>query len=85
MNLSPHDYIVYTMITALTGAVTKLWVDNRRLYKDFNRLMKCLGINESIVEQVGECSVQGCYLRKHAAESLARRLDEARSRKYRSA
>jgi len=83
--MNPHDYTIYIMLGGLTGAVGKLWLDNIRLYRDVNKLMRHLGISESIVTQVGQCSVAGCYLRKHAAESLARRLDEARGKKYRAA
>jgi hypothetical protein len=76
--MNPHDTFIYAMLGILSTAVTKLWFDNLRLNKTLNELMKHLGISEGIVHQVGECSVDNCYLRRHAKEAI-RTIDRSRA------
>lgn len=83
--MTPHDIFIYAMLTILSGAVSKLWYDNRRLNGILEDLMHRVGTSETIVEQVGGCNVEGCYLRKHAIESLARRVDARPRKRYRPA
>lgn len=61
MNLS--EAIIIVILTFLTGAVTKLWVDNVRLAKEVSALSRILGMYAGLKASVRACTVQGCMLR----------------------
>jgi len=70
MNIS--DAVILAVLTILSGAVAKLWADNRKLSAQVAKLSEILGKYVGLKTSVRACPVRGCVLR----DLVAARLDD---------
>lgn len=57
------ETIISAILLILSGAVGKLWHDNRKLSNEVAKLSRILGLYAGLKASVKSCSVQGCMLK----------------------